>query len=78
MIIVYTLENCPHCEEVKAELKSCGIPFVERDMQTAESITELRVNQCFAVEAPVVQDGDECYEYSHIHTRPDFFKNLVR
>lgn len=77
MIVVYTLENCPHCEEVKGELKSLGIPYEERDMQTAESITELRVNQCFAIEAPVIQDGDECYEYSHISDRPAFYKSLL-
>ena len=62
-IIIYSLENCPRCEEIKGKLSASGYEYVERDMSTAENLTELRVNGCFAQEAPVVRI-DECfYEY---------------
>lgn len=54
-IIVYTLEFCPHCEELKAYLKKNNVFFSELDMSSAESLTELRLNGIFANEAPVVQ-----------------------
>jgi glutaredoxin len=59
--IVYTLENCPHCEALKAFLKSNKKKFVERDLSTAESLTELRINGIFVTEAPVLQKGDKFY-----------------
>jgi glutaredoxin len=54
-IIVYTLEYCPHCEELKAYLKKNDVFFSELDMSTAESLTELRLNGIFVNEAPVIQ-----------------------
>jgi glutaredoxin len=60
-LIVYTLESCPHCEHLKDFLKRGGYAFSERDMSTAESLTELRVNGVFTNEAPVLQKGDDFY-----------------
>lgn len=60
-LIVYSLENCPHCELLKEFLKKSGYPFVERDLSTAESLTELRVNGVFVNEAPVLQRNDDFY-----------------
>lgn len=53
-IIVFTLETCPRCEQVKSAMLDAGLEFDEMRMDSAEGITELRINQCFAVEAPVV------------------------
>jgi glutaredoxin len=55
-IIVYSLEYCPHCEELKEYLTKNRILFSEQDMSTAESLTELRVNGIFVNEAPVIQN----------------------
>ncbi|HTY53444.1 MAG TPA: glutaredoxin family protein [Methanomicrobiales archaeon] len=55
---VYTLEHCPNCEMLKAYLKSRKISYAEKDMSSAESLTELRVNGCFAMEAPVLRFDD--------------------
>jgi len=60
-LIVYSLQHCPNCETLKVFLKSSGKIFSERDMSTAESLTELRVNGIFANEAPVLQKGDEFF-----------------
>jgi glutaredoxin len=74
-IIVYSLQNCPHCEELKEHLKALAVPFVVRDMQTAESIAELRCNQVFAIEAPVLQVGGETF-----YTSEDLFdgKGIIK
>jgi glutaredoxin len=58
-IIVYTLECCPHCEELKEHLKMNRISFSEHDLSTAESLTELRVNGIFVNEAPVLQKDSD-------------------
>lgn len=60
-LIVYTLETCPHCVILKNSLKKDGYTFSERDLSTAEALTELRVNGVFVNEAPVLQRGDDFY-----------------
>jgi glutaredoxin len=60
-LIVYTLETCPHCVMLKNALKKGGYAFSERDLSTAEALTELRVNGVFVNEAPVLQQGDDFY-----------------
>lgn len=58
-LIVYTLEFCPNCELLKEYLTRRGIPYLVRDLSTAESMTELRVNGVFVNEAPVLQKDEE-------------------
>jgi len=60
-LIVYTLEHCPNCELLKGFLKKAGHAFSERDLSSAESLTELRFNGVFVSEAPVLQKGDAFY-----------------
>jgi len=57
-LVVYTLECCPNCDKLKGFLKAQGIAYLERDLSTAESLTELRVNGVFVNEAPVLQNGE--------------------
>jgi glutaredoxin len=57
-LTIYTLELCPNCELLKEYLTGLGIPFQERDLSTAESLTELRINGIFVSEAPVLQKGE--------------------
>jgi glutaredoxin len=54
-LVVYTLEYCPNCEILKEYLTRNRIPFNEKDMATAESLTELRINGVFVNEAPVLR-----------------------
>ena len=60
-LIVYTLEFCPNCELLKGFLKTGGYAFLERDLSTAESLTELRLNGVFVNEAPVLQKNEDFY-----------------
>jgi hypothetical protein len=76
MIIVYSLPCCPRCEEIKGKLDACGYEYKEEDMSSAESLTELRSNGCFAMEAPVVRVEDIFYEYCHCQSE-GFFTELL-
>jgi glutaredoxin len=60
-LIVYTLEHCPNCELLKGFLKTGGYTYSERDLSTAEALTELRVNGVFVNEAPVFQKDEDFY-----------------
>ena len=54
MTEVWTLPDCPDCEEVKAELRAVGIPFAER------SLIKLRKGEILDVDAMtevVMRDG---------------------
>ena len=66
-LTIYTLEHCPNCELLKTYCKEHGIPYQERDMSTADSLTELRINGVFVNEAPVLQKG------TVFLTSPDLF-----
>lgn len=60
-LIVYTLEHCPNCDMLKGFLKTSGLTYSERDLSTAESLTELRVNGVFVNEAPVLQKSEDFF-----------------
>lgn len=60
-IIIYTLEHCPNCELLKGFLKKNGHQYSERDLSSAEALTELRINGIFVTEAPVLQAGGDFY-----------------
>ena len=60
-LIVYTLEHCPNCDMLKGFLKKSGLNYSERDLSSAESLTELRVNGVFVNEAPVLQKSEDFF-----------------
>jgi len=66
-LIVYTLEYCPNCELLKGFLRKKGYSYVEANLSTAESLTELRMNGVFVKEAPVLQKD------SYFYTSADLF-----
>lgn len=79
--IIYTLEVCPNCIKLKDTLKNEGIEYEEIDMQLPDSITEMRINGCFAMEAPVLQIGDVFMESLSIFTNNkvniDIIKEMI-
>ena len=54
-LVIYTLEYCPNCELLKEYLTRNNLSFDEKDMSTAESLTELRIHGVFVNEAPVIR-----------------------
>ena len=75
MIVIYTLECCNHCAEIKEKLDSYGYEYEERDMATAENLTDLKMLGCFAIEAPVLRVDDTCFEYCDC-SEENFFTSL--
>lgn len=61
MLRVFTTKSCPRCELLKKELVRLGEEFETLDMSLPQNMTELRVNGCFAMSAPVLQADDEFY-----------------
>jgi glutaredoxin len=68
-LIVYTLEHCPNCDQLKGFLRKNAHTYSERNLSSAESLTELRINSVFVNEAPVLQKGEVFY------TSADLFPN---
>jgi glutaredoxin len=68
-LIVYTLDHCPNCDQLKEFLKKNAQIYSERDLSSAESLTELRINGVFVNEAPVLQKGEDFF------TSMDLFTN---
>jgi hypothetical protein len=65
-LVLYTLECCPNCDILKGFLKKGGYTFIERELSTAESLTELRLNGVFVNEAPVLQKNTDFYTSADI------------
>jgi len=55
---LYTLTDCPHCEELAGLLTSLAVPFDILPVDNPENITELQTNGMFTYEAPVLRVGD--------------------
>jgi glutaredoxin len=60
-IIVFSTTVCPKCRRLKQHMKSQGIIFSEMDMESPEGKTELLFAGVFALEAPVLQVGNDYY-----------------
>lgn len=63
MITLYTLDDCPHCNEVKELLERENTPFIVKYMDNAEDLSELRYDGNFDVVAPVIKIDDEYFTY---------------
>jgi hypothetical protein len=79
-VYVYSLPDCPRCEILKTTLTGSGIQFATYDMSEAATITELRLEGCFAMEAPVLAvvtwDFTEEKNYNFFYGE-DLFENDV-
>ncbi|MFA5332568.1 MAG: glutaredoxin domain-containing protein [Methanoregula sp.] len=76
-LIVYTLEFCPHCEILKKYLRTKGHSYSEKDLSTAEALTELRINGVFVNEAPVLQRGDDFFTSDDMFPGGEFDEKKV-
>ncbi len=60
-VTIYTLPECPNCDRLKRELIQKGFVFNERNMSSADSLTELRFNGIFTLSAPVLQIEEDFF-----------------
>ena len=61
MITLYTMPVCPVCNQVKEYLTLHNKPYTEIPMDSVDGQTELKFNQIFTINAPVVQIDDDFY-----------------
>lgn len=60
-VIVYTLEDCPSCDAVKAAFTDNGITFQTQDMGNIDVMTDLLYQDVTATTAPVVKINDKFF-----------------
>jgi glutaredoxin len=77
-LVVYSLEFCPNCDILKEYLKNMKISYTERDLSSAESLTELRINGVFVQEAPVLQRGSMFLTSAELFQAGSLRKDQVR
>ncbi|MCK9576512.1 MAG: NrdH-redoxin [Clostridia bacterium] len=77
IVNVYSTKVCPKCKRLKAFFISNGIAFESLDMQEAENLAELRFNQIFTNNAPVLQVEDRFYTVEQIFKGTELLENKV-
>lgn len=82
VIKVFCLENCPHCDMIKNFFKENNISFKSIYADTAEGITELRVEGCFEIEMPVVfiitDDGIDIFTHNDMFPNGNLNKEVLQ
>lgn len=61
MITVYKTQSCPRCRLLMQWLDDHSIPFQTKSLESPEVITDLRLEGCFQMEAPILQIGETYY-----------------
>ena len=77
IVNVYSTKVCPKCKRLKTFLTSNGIAFESLDMQEAENLTELRVNQVFTNNAPVLQVEGRFFTVEEIFKGTELLESKV-
>jgi glutaredoxin len=77
-LVVYSLEECTQCEALKSYLRREGLFYTEEDMSTAASLTELRIHGVFAMEAPVLRQGEKFLTTDDLFTAGKLREDVIR
>lgn len=60
-ICIFSTKTCPNCKILKDILNKENIQYKDINMATPEAMTELRMNNIYAMSAPILQIGDKFY-----------------
>jgi len=73
-LLLFTMQNCPHCVSIKKYLKDLGINYIEIDWEASEQNAKL-AKQYGIIFAPtmVVVSGDQ----SQVFARPENIKKFI-
>ncbi|MBQ9715716.1 MAG: ribonucleoside triphosphate reductase [Clostridia bacterium] len=73
-LLLFTMQNCPHCVEIKKYLKELGISYIEIDWEASEQNAKL-AKQYGIIFAPtmVVVSGSE----SQVFARPENIRKFI-
>lgn len=76
-VIVYTLGDCPNCDALKEFLREIDAEYVERDMSSVESQTELYFNGVFVRVAPILRKEDKFLTITELFSKGNLDKNPI-
>ena len=73
-LLLFTMQNCPHCTEIKKYLKELGINYIEIDWEASEQNAKL-AKQYGIIFAPtmVVVSGDQ----AQVFARPENIRKFI-
>ncbi len=77
-ISVYATKVCPNCNLLKQLLKEENIQYEEINMATPEGLTELRMNNVFAMSSPVLQIDNKFFTTKELCKQDILDVNKVR
>lgn len=77
MPTIYTTKICPNCKMLKQILEQFNMSYKEVNISTAESLTELSINNVFTRSAPVLRIKNKFYTVKELCTGNDIDKNKV-
>lgn len=60
-VTVYSKKDCPNCDMLKGLLREKNIEHKIVKIDTPEALTELRMNNVYAMSAPVLQIDNKFY-----------------
>lgn len=76
-IVIYTVDWCPHCRDLKEYLTSHNIPFINRDVELDAVAMEELTGKYNSKGVPLIVIGND-QEILKGFTREDFEKALAR
>ena len=65
-LTLYTLPNCPRCDEVGEILTALGYFYILKSMDNPDTLADMRFEGFFGIEAPVVKLNDAYYTYEDV------------
>jgi len=71
VITLFTLENCPRCNEIKELLEKEKREFTIKRMDDAEARTEMLIEGCYEVVAPVVKIDGAYFTYEEFMNKEE-------
>jgi hypothetical protein len=55
--ILYSVPDCPRCHQLAVWLMAHGIVFQNRNLANPAVLTDLRLDCCFEIQAPILKVG---------------------
>ena len=77
IVNIYSTEVCPKCQKLKKFLEANGVKFDVLNMQDSENLTELRFNQVFTNNAPVLQIETRFYTVEQLFNGTELNNELI-
>ncbi len=78
MLTLYETDNCPRCKQIATWLDRNVAAYAIADLIRPHVLAELRTNECFSMEAPIVRQGDTFYQAGQLFPDGKLDEELLR